>query len=221
MHCAPTNQSTVVTMKLDEFKWIEPIRQEHFASECPFAKRIRHLLPYPSPQTKSDPCSCLAMYRLAVISLLFLGLLCYRIEGSKTTNTIFNGTTDANVMTYDVGQDRPNWVRSWLANWLVKRSSPFTRVSDKSREAATNLSTIVARPSRNLPMNALMSSFVYSLSMVPILLAITSVFSPIPHGKLHCAHKVNYGYVWPMFQIFFPRILWSPKAGACQWVAHL
>lgn len=111
----------------------------------------------------------------ALIVLTLFGFMCHAHSTNVTSLEDIDNSTSINVTNgLQVGQA---WGRNMFTNWLLPRNS-----SARFGVNTSNSTGNFVRQLRFTPMNAVLSSFIYSLSVVPLFLALTSVFTPAPHG---------------------------------------
>lgn len=118
-------------------------------------------------------------FQQALIVLTLLGFMCYvRVHSTDVTSLedIDKRTNETNINVNNGLQMSP-WGRNMLTNWLLPRNN-----SARFGVNTSNSTIQAIRQLRFTPMNAVLSSFIYSLSVVPLFLALTSVFTPAPHG---------------------------------------
>ncbi|KAH9388589.1 hypothetical protein TYRP_007931 [Tyrophagus putrescentiae] len=123
---------------------------------------------------------------VTVLLLVFLGhqTVHCTVNGTGPGDMATRRTSTAN-STVNSGSSQfqvpgPAWGRNLLTSWLMTRNNSAVRLGVNNSNSTSNGNLI--RQLRFTPMNAVLSSFIYSLSVVPLFLALTSVFTPKPHG---------------------------------------
>lgn len=136
---------------------------------------------------------------LGLLALLICSSQCAHLAGSTISSNLTTSSSVSSSVPFHVNGSlvetalSPTWRWAPWANLFAGMSNAGPTNSSKaivSREKSIGKAASVLL-ARKLGVNAMLSSFIYSLTMIPLFLAIGSVFTPAPHGmrtRQGCSH---------------------------------